>query len=105
MKMAPTILQVVTNSENYKIQYNSCYIKCFIDSITTANSIDYEKCKIFQPLRNLFEGGKKGTKCTYLVVVVLELPSLHYLDISPLKTTIFTLFIWSFSYSKKVTMA
>ncbi len=60
-------------------------IACFIDSITTANSIDYEKCKIFQPLRNLFEGGKKGTKCTYLVVVVLELPSLHYLDISPPK--------------------
>ena len=86
MKMAPTIPQVVTNSENYKIQ---------------CNSSDYEKCKILQPLRNLFEGGKKGTKCTYLVVGALELPSLHYLDISPIKTTISTLFTWSFSCSKK----
>ncbi len=61
---------------------------CFIDSITTANSIYYEKCKILQPLHNLFVGGKKGMKCTYLVVGVLELPSLHYLDISPTISTL-----------------
>ncbi len=78
------------------------FLICFIDSITTANSIDYEKCKILQLLRNLFEGGKKKT---YLAVDVLELPSLHYLDISPPQNYNIHSFIWSFTQLKKVTMA